>query len=282
MTPTVTTRAELAAAYAALRPGTARGVVLTMGALHAGHAALVDAVRTALGPAGHLTVTVFVNPLQFGPAEDLARYPRSLDADAALVGRHGADLVFAPPVDVVYPDGDPLVTVDPGPLADRWEGAARPGHFGGVLTVVHKLFSLTGAGVTAFGEKDYQQLVLVRRMVRDLDLPIRVLAVPTAREPDGLARSSRNAYLDPGARTAALVVPSAVRAGVAAASEGPDAVRDAACGVLAQAGAVVDYVAVTDPELGPPPATGPGRLLLAVRIGGVRLLDNAALDLGGA
>ncbi len=281
VTRVVTTRESLAAAYATLPPGTPRGVVLTMGSLHAGHARLVREAIARVGPEGHVTVTVFVNPTQFGAGEDLARYPRSLEQDVALCAREGADLVFAPSVDVVYPEGDPLVTVDPGPLGTLLEGAVRPGHFRGVLTVVHKFLALTGASVTAFGEKDYQQLVLVRRMLRDLDLPVGVVGVPTARDADGLALSSRNSYLSGAEREQARALPAAVQAGVAAAAHGHDApeLLDAVHDVLTQAQLAVDYAVVTDPELGSAPTHGEARLLVAARVGPVRLLDNARLEL---
>lgn len=277
----VRTRESLRAAYAELAPGTRRGVVLTMGALHEGHRRLLREAAARVGPHGHVTVTVFVNPLQFGPDEDFTRYPRSLDDDVALCAREGVDLVFAPDVDVMYPVGEPQVTVDPGPLGDVLEGAQRPGHFRGVLTVVHKLLSSCGADLTVFGEKDYQQLVLVRRMARDLDLAVEVVGAPTARDADGLALSSRNRYLDGSQRAQAAAVPAAVTAGVAAAAsgDGADAVVEAARRPLAEAGLGVDYLVVTDPELGPPPGAGEARLLVAVRCGDVRLLDNARIDL---
>jgi pantoate--beta-alanine ligase len=281
VTRVVTTRESLASAYEALPPGTPRGVVLTMGSMHAGHARLMRETIARVGPEGHVTVTVFVNPTQFGPDEDLDRYPRSLEDDVAVCAREGADLVFAPSVDTVYPDGDPIVTVDPGPLGTLLEGAVRPGHFRGVLTVVHKLLSLTGASLTSFGEKDYQQLVLVRRMVRDLDLPVHVVGVPTARDADGLALSSRNAYLSGAEREQAQAIPAAIDAGVTTAAQGHDAagVLDAVHDVLARAELPVDYAVVTDPGLGPAPGRGEARLLLAVPVGPVRLLDNARLDL---
>ena len=184
------TRAELAAARDALT-GTV-GVVMTMGALHSGHETLLRAARER---ADHVLVTIFVNPLQFGPNEDFDRYPRTLDADLEICRRAGADLVFAPAVADMYPDGQPRVRVDPGPLGEELEGASRPGFFHGVLTVVLKLLQLTRPDLAFFGEKDYQQLTLVRRMARDLDVPVEIVGVPTVREPDGLALSSRNRYL---------------------------------------------------------------------------------------
>jgi pantoate--beta-alanine ligase len=252
-----------------------------MGALHAGHVALVDAARAAVGPEGVVVATVFVNPLQFGRGEDLDRYPRSLEADADAARAAGVDVLFAPPVEEVYPDGEPVVTVDPGELGEAWEGAARPGHFRGVLTVVAKLLNLVVPAVTAFGEKDYQQLVLVRRMCADLDLGVEVLGVPTVRDADGLALSSRNAYLDPAQRRQALALSAALRAGQQAGPQGPDAVLAAACAVLdAEPAAAVDYAVLTDPDLGPPPSQGLARLLVAARVGSTRLIDNTAVRLG--
>lgn len=254
--------------------------VLTMGALHEGHLALVQAAREAVGPDGVVVATVFVNPLQFSPGEDLERYPRRLDSDAGLAAAAGVDLLFAPAAAEVYPDGPPRVTVDPGPLGERLEGAARPGHFRGVLTVVAKLLNLVVPRVTAFGEKDYQQLVLVRLMCADLELGVQVLGVPTVRDPDGLALSSRNAYLDEADRARALAIPAALRAGQAQGRQGPDAVLAAAASVLdAEPGVAVDYLVLTDPELGEPPAAGEARLLVAATVGTTRLLDNVPVTL---
>lgn len=255
-------------------------VVMTMGALHDGHAALLRAARAA---ADHVVCTVFVNPLQFGPNEDFDRYPRSFDADLAVCAAHGVDLVFAPTREVVYPDGDPLVRVDPGPLGEILEGASRPGFFHGVLTVVLKLLHLTRPDVAYFGEKDYQQVTLVRRMARDLDMPTEIIGVPTVREPDGLALSSRNSYLTPEQRSTALTLSRALFAGRTAAPQGPERAVDAARAVLAGQPAVdLDYLVVTDPHLGPAPAAGSARMLVAARVGTTRLIDNVALTLGGA
>ena len=276
MTELVTTRAELAAARKAM-PGTV-AVVMTMGALHDGHRELIRAARAH---ADRVIVTIFVNPLQFGPGEDFDRYPRTLDADLEICRAERADVVFAPSREEMYPDGVPAVRVEAGPLGDVFEGASRPGHFTGVLTVVCKLFQLTRADVTFFGEKDYQQLALVRRMVHDLDVPVEVRGVPTVREPDGLARSSRNRYLSAGERAAALVLSRALRAG--AERTDADGALAAARAVLAEAAGVdVDYLALTDPMLGPAPAAGPARLLVAARVGTTRLIDNVAVTLKGA
>ncbi|GAA0302236.1 pantoate--beta-alanine ligase [Kineococcus aurantiacus] len=280
MSLTVTrTRTELAAARDALTGPVA--VVMTMGALHAGHAELI---RQARRRAASVLVTVFLNPLQFGPGEDLARYPRTLDEDLALAAEHGADVVFAPGPDVVYPDGDPGVRVAAGPLGEVLEGASRPGHFDGVLTVVAKMFHLTRADLAFFGQKDAQQLLLVRRMVRDLDLGVEVVAVPTVREADGLAMSSRNRYLTPFDREVALVLQRALRAGAAAAPEGPSAVRRAARDVLvAEPAARVDYLALVDPhDLADVREHYRGEALLAVaaKVGSTRLIDNLPLVVG--
>lgn len=265
----------------ALPPDRTRAVVMTMGALHAGHTALIDAARQEVGGDGHVLVTVFVNPLQFGAGEDLQRYPRDEEGDLALCQEHGADAVFVPSVRDVYGTVDPHaaagVTVDPGPMADLWEGAVRPGHFRGVLTVVLKLLNLSRPDVALFGEKDYQQLTLIRRMVADLDVPVRVVGVPTVREVDGLARSSRNAYLDDVQRALAAHFPRALFAGAEAADAGadPTIIVETVEAALAKTPALsVDYIAVTDTDLGDPPDYGPARLLAAVRLGSTRLLDN--------
>nr|AHE14836.1 pantothenate synthetase [uncultured bacterium] len=183
--------------------------MMTMGALHAGHAALI---REARRRAATVVVSIFVNRLQFGPAEDFDRYPRGLGADVQLCAAEGADMVFAPTADEVYPSGEPMVRLDPGPIADTHEGALRPDLFAGILTVVTKFFHFVRPDVAVFGEKDAQQLALVRRMVTDLDFPVRIVGVPTVREPDGLALSSRNAYLSASERVAALSLSRALYA----------------------------------------------------------------------
>jgi pantoate--beta-alanine ligase len=267
-------RAELAAARAAMAGRTA--VVMTMGALHAGHAALLQAARAEND---HLIATIFVNPLQFGPNEDLDRYPRTLAADLAACEAAGVDVVFTPSREEMYPGGEPIVRVNPGPLGEILEGASRPGFFHGVLTVVCKLLHLTRADVAYYGEKDYQQLTLIRRMCRDLDLSVDIRSVPTVREPDGLALSSRNRYLSPHERRLALALSTALRAGAADATAAT-AVKSAEEAFAGFGGdAVLDYLVLTDPELGPPPATGPARLLIAAKFGGTRLIDNMAVQL---
>ena len=275
MTRLVRSRADLAAARAELSGTVA--VVLTMGALHEGHRELMRAAR-AHGK--HVLVTIFVNPLQFGPHEDFDRYPRTLGADLEVCRAEGVDVVFAREVDEMYPGGLPAIRIEAGPLGEVFEGASRPGHFTGVLTVVCKLLMLTRADMTFFGEKDYQQLALVKRMVRDLNLPVEVRGVPTVREPDGLARSSRNSYLTPVEREAALVLSRALRAG--AEQTGAEDVLAAAQKVLAEGtGVRVDYLALTDPLLGPAPAAGEARLLVAARVGATRLIDNVPVRLTG-
>lgn len=272
MTAVVRTRAELAAARAAA-PGSV-AVVMTMGALHEGHATLL---REARKHADFLLATIFVNPLQFGPNEDLARYPRTFDADLAVCEREGVDLVFAPAPEVMYPHGLPEVTVHPGPLGDVLEGAVRPGHFAGVLTVVNKLLQLTRPEAAFFGEKDYQQLTLIRAMARDLELDVEIVGVPTVREPDGLALSSRNRYLSEAEHEAALALSRALRAG--AARRTPDEVLAAARAELA--GLDVDYLALRGADLGEEPTAGPARLLVAARLGTTRLIDNLPVHLVG-
>jgi pantoate--beta-alanine ligase len=226
-----------------------------------------------------VVVSIFVNPLQFGPNEDFQRYPRQLESDVDICREEGAELVFAPGVDDIYPEGG-QVTVHPGPLGDELEGTSRPGHFAGVLTVVAKLFNIVRPDLAFFGEKDYQQLVLVKKMVRDLDFPLAVVGVPTVREPDGLAISSRNAYLSPDERHRAPTLHRALAAGAAVSARGPQAVLDAARAVLSDEPALqVEYLELTDPDLGPAPAAGRARLLVAARIGGTRLIDNVPVHL---
>jgi pantoate--beta-alanine ligase len=273
------TRAELAAGRDRL--GGTVAVVMTMGALHAGHAELV---RTARERADAVIVTIFLNPLQFGAGEDLAKYPRKLEEDLELCTKEGVDLVFAPAPDVVYPLGDPAIRVSAGRLGDRLEGASRPGHFDGVLTVVAKLMHLTRPDLAYFGQKDAQQLLLIRRMVADLDLAVEVVAVPTVREPDGLAMSSRNMYLTAFDREVALALARALRAGQAAAPEGATAVRRAARDILVREPLVlVDYLVLVHPvTLDDVPDWYRGEALLAVaaRVGTTRLIDNVPLVVG--
>ena len=276
MTEVVHTRADVAKVRAGM-PGRV-GVVMTMGALHAGHATLLGVAREQCD---HVLATIFVNPLQFGPSEDFSRYPRTVEADLAVLSEQGADAVFVPSVEEIYPTAEPAVTVRPGPRGTILEGVHRPGHFDGVLTVVLKLLNLTGASAAYFGEKDYQQLTLIRAMVAELYVPTTIVAVPTVREADGLALSSRNRYLSDVEREEALALSRALRAGAAAGPRGGDAVLAAARRELQRAAAVaVDYLELTDPELGPPPSHGPARLLVAARVGATRLIDNMGLVLG--
>ncbi|MEV4635851.1 pantoate--beta-alanine ligase [Actinoplanes sp. NPDC049548] len=276
MTVLVHTRGELAAARAAATGRVA--VVMTMGALHEGHRQLM---REARAQSDYVIVTVFVNPLQFGPNEDFDKYPRTLAADVDACTAEGVDLVFAPDRDEMYPGGTPSVTLAAGPVGEILEGASRPGHFSGMLTVVAKLLQLTRADVAFFGEKDYQQLALIKRMVTDLEIGTHIIGVPTVREADGLALSSRNRYLSIEQRQAALALSHALRGG--ALQNDGTRVLEAANKILAdEPGVQVDYLALTDPLLGPAPASGPARLLVAAKVGTTRLIDNVPLFLGEA
>ena len=294
-TRVVHTLAELHGALGA-RPGT-RAVVMTMGALHEGH---LELVRQAQRHARRVVVTIFVNPLQFSAGEDFGRYPRTLDADVAALRAFGVDLVFAPAVEDMYPGGEPEVHLSSGRMGSVLEGAVRPGHFDGMLTVVHKVLNLVRPDVALFGQKDAQQLALVRRMVRDLDLGVEIVAVPIVRERDGLAISSRNVYLSPPERESALVLSRSVLAGARAAAEGasPSGVLRIAREVLdARDEALVapDYLELVDPAtMRPFGSTGgcqgptedgtaglvPGLLVVAARVGATRLIDNAVIEWG--
>ena len=271
--------ADLTAVTRALR-GAGRKVVLvpTMGALHEGHRELIRHARRLPG-ATVIAVSIFVNPLQFGPNEDLSRYPRPLEADLEVLREEGVELAFVPSVDDMYPPGA-SVRIDPGPLTGQLEGAVRPGHFEGVLTVVGKLFHIVAPDVALFGEKDYQQLVLLQKMVRDLNFPLSVVGVPTVREPDGLALSSRNVYLSADERARAATLSRALREGAAVSAYGPEAVLTRAADVLAAEPALqVEYLELRDPELGPTPEVGRARLLVAARLGTTRLIDNVQVQL---
>lgn len=253
------------------------GFVPTMGALHEGHLALIRQAKLANQV---VIVSIFVNPLQFGANEDLDAYPRTLDADLELLRTEGVDLVFAPTVSDMYPDGM-RTTIQPGPLGAELEGGSRPTHFAGMLTVVAKLLNITHASEAYFGEKDYQQLTLIRQMVRDLNMDAKIVAYPTVREPDGLALSSRNRFLDATQRESALALSAALAAGRHAAGLGADAVVQTARSVLdAVDGLDVDYLELRDANLGPAPTAGNARLLVAARVGDTRLIDNAAVVLG--
>jgi pantoate--beta-alanine ligase len=272
--------AETARVTGALR-GAGRTVALvpTMGALHAGHRELIRTARRM--PGASVAVSIFVNPLQFGPNEDLESYPRRLEADLQACRDEGVDLVFAPSAEQMYPNGANTVTVHPGPLGDELEGASRPGHFAGVLTVVAKLLHIVGPDAAVFGEKDYQQLALTARMAAELNMGVRVVGAPTVREADGLAISSRNAYLSARQREDALALSAALTAGAHAGRQGTEAVLTAAREVLSAAGGVeLDYLVLRGADLGPAPEEGVGRLLVAGRVGGTRLIDNVAVALG--
>lgn len=256
------------------RQGRVVALVPTMGALHAGHLALVERAKAEGGP---VIVTIFVNPTQFDNPDDLAKYPRAEAADLERLAPFAVDAVFAPPSDEVYPAGH-ATTVSVRGVSAPLEGAHRPGHFDGVATVVAKLFGMTGADVAFFGEKDWQQLQLVRRMVADLDIPVRVVGCPTVREADGLALSSRNLRLSPADRSRSAALPRELTAAATAIAAGaePDETLAATRAALLGAGfESVDYVALRDAEtLGDPVSGRPARLLCAATIGGVRLIDN--------
>lgn len=278
------TVAELRQAVAeARRMGRTVGLVPTMGALHSGHAALIEAARDA---AGFVVVSIFVNPTQFGPTEDLAKYPRTWDADLATCREAGADLVFAPEVAEVYPTGTLATSVEVPDLGTILEGASRPGHFRGVATVVLKLLNMAGPDLAFFGAKDYQQQLVIRRMVRDLDVPVEIRTQPTVRAADGLALSSRNRYLDDAQRAAAPVLHRALliaRGAVLAGERDPERVRRLLLETLeSEPLAQVETVDVVDATtLRPITAIGPGHpavALLAVRVGPARLIDNMVLD----
>lgn len=262
------------------RAGSTVAVVMTMGALHAGHAELIHRAKER---SDRVVVTDFLNPLQFAPGEDLDKYPRTFAADLELCAAEGVDLLFAPGPAEVYANGDPLVRVHAGPIGDVLEGQSRPGHFDGVLTVVAKLLNLTAADIAYFGQKDAQQLWLISRMVRDLDFAVEVVAVPTVRDNDGLALSSRNTYLAPQDRGQALALYEALQLGVNAAPTSADAALAATRAHLEAAGIEIDYVALVEPtSFEPFDGTGEGEaiLLVAAFVGTTRLIDNVRLAIG--
>lgn len=302
----VRTRAELDSIRATL---TGRvGAVMTLGALHEAHREHMREARRQVGPDGHVLVTIFVNPMQFGAGEDFEKYPRTLESDLAACAEEGVDVVFAPSREEIYPTGAASVTVDPGPLGRQLEGAARPVHFGGVLTVVAKLLNLVRPDFATFGEKDYQQLALVRQMVADLNMPYEIIPIPTVREADGLALSSRNVYLLSDERELSLLLSRALFAGQAAAVGGPMKVLQVAGSVFLEADVTfpdvsvtttasggeeyvmsghagsdsrmeVDYLTLRMANLAPELRSGPARLLVAARVGTTRLLDNVHIEL---
>lgn len=259
---------------------TGRRVMLvpTMGALHEGHLTLIRSAKRVQGAV--VVVSIFVNPLQFGVNEDLDAYPRTLEEDLAALREERVEIAFTPTVADMYPQGT-RTSVHPGALGEELEGASRPTHFAGVLTVVLKLLNIVHPDRAFFGEKDYQQLTLIRQMVADLDIDTQIVGVPIVREADGLAMSSRNRYLDDVEREQAGALSAALLAGMYAAGEGPAAALDAARAVLDEVPAIdVDYLEVRDPMLGPAPSEGAARMLVAARLGGTRLLDNIAIDIG--
>ena len=271
--------AEARAARAALTGRVA--LVMTMGALHEGHLSLVDEARSR---ADHVVVSIFVNPLQFGPGEDFDSYPRDLDADLATLAGHGVDLVLAPDDEDVYPR-EPLVRIDPGPVATVLEGASRPGHFAGVLQVVAKVLSVVRPDVAVFGQKDAQQLALVRSLVDDLSLGVEIVGAPIRRDADGLALSSRNAYLSDTERTQALALVRALRAAEDAAEDGADArspLRAARESIAASDGVVLDHLVLVDPATFldvPADHRGDALVAIAARVGTTRLIDNLQITL---
>ncbi len=273
-----------AASIGAPAPGVTRAVVMTMGALHEGHLALVRAAREA---ADEVVVTIFVNPLQFNDAADLDRYPRSLEEDCALLSVEHVDVVFAPSTHEVYPGGEPLVTVSAGAIGEVFEGAHRPGHLDGVLTVVLKLMHLTRPHLAFYGAKDAQQLIAIRAMVRDLNVPVEIVGVPTVRAVDGLALSSRNAFLTHAERADALALSQALRRADAVARSGGTVAQAlaAASEVFAHVPeVVVDYVAALDPQSAqavPADYRGDALVAVAARVGQTRLIDNVATVFGG-
>jgi pantoate--beta-alanine ligase len=287
--PPIPMLARTRAGIATVRAALAGPVVLvpTMGALHDGHRSPLRLARSLAGSAGSVLVSIFVNPLQFGPNEDFDRYPRTLERDLAICAEEGAHAVFAPSRRVMYP-AEPQVTVCPGKLGDALEGKSRPGFFDGVLTVVLKLFELTQPDVAVFGEKDAQQLMLIRQMVTDLDLGVQIAAAPLHRDPDGLATSSRNAYLSAQERASALALSRALAAARMAGPEGAAGVLAAARAVLRAAAAAappvqLDYLVLAEPErlaeVGQRYA-GPALLLVAAKVGTTRLIDNMEIVVG--
>lgn len=267
---------DLRRAVAELRgDGSRIALVPTMGALHAGHMALVAAARA---DGAKVVASIFVNPKQFGPSEDLARYPRPAEADTKLLTEHGCDLLWMPGIDDMYPAGF-ATNVSVSGVSDGLDGAARPGHFDGVATVVAKLFNQVAPDAAYFGEKDFQQLAVIRRMVADLDFALAIVGVPTVREADGLALSSRNAYLSADERGRAVALPRALTEAKRAIEAGEDGAIIAAMASLAEAGFQTDYVELVDAaSLGFPITGQPRRLLAAARLGTTRLIDNLPID----
>jgi pantoate--beta-alanine ligase len=277
MLPTVSTIHDLRTALLQWREaGESVALVPTMGALHKGHMSLVSAAQKM---AKRTVVSIFVNPAQFGPKEDLSKYPRPLEADQKLLTQAGADLLYTPSSDEIYPQGF-VTSIDPGPIATLFEGAVRPGHFAGVATVVVKLLLQIMPDIALFGEKDYQQLLIIRRVVSDLNLPVHIAGLPIVRDDDGLAFSSRNLYLTADERSRALALPQALQEAAAAISAGQnlETVLKTAREKLTKAGFVVDYVELVDAHnLTPLTSPATGRLIAAARMGTTRLLDHVAV-----
>ncbi len=288
-TPSVPMLVRTRKGIAAARPALPGPVVLvpTMGALHDGHRSPLRVARELAGASGSVLVSIFVNPLQFGPAEDFDRYPRPIEHDLAVCSQERVTAVFYPDTAQMYPT-PPRVTVNPGPLGRLLEGKSRPGFFDGVLTVVLKLFELTEPDAAVFGAKDAQQLALIRQMVADLDLGVEIAEAPLHRDPDGLAASSRNPYLSAAERRSALALSRALAAARAVASQGAVAALTAAGVVLAEAAVArppvrLDYLVLADPETFAEVGDdygGPALLLVAAKVGSTRLIDNARLHLG--
>lgn len=289
----VSTKADLKKALAAASAGKygassahgekldKRALVMTMGALHSGHLALV---KEAQKLAAQVVLSIYVNPLQFGPGEDYEKYPRQLEADLQLLSEQEVDVVFAPTDEEVYPR-EPQVRIDPGPAAKLFEGKTRPGHFAGVLQVVQKVLQLTQPDYAFFGEKDAQQLALVKAMVEDLNMPVEIKAVPIARAGDGVALSSRNSYLSPAARTEATLLYRALQAGASLAQQGEKApaIAQAAAAVLQNSSLIkIDYVEVVEDSTFLPAAAnfqGAARIILAAWVEDTRLIDNLAIEI---
>jgi pantoate--beta-alanine ligase len=260
-----------------------RGAVFTMGALHEGHLALMHECRKLIGKDGLLIVTIFVNPTQFTDPKDLEKYPRTLDTDVEMCAAAGVDVVFAPTVAEMYPAGVELPQFSAGRLGNIFEGASRPGHFDAVATVVHRLLDITQPSVTCFGEKDFQQLAVVRAMVAEAKIACEVVGVPTVRDADGVAKSSRNRLLSPEDRAAARVIPQSLeRVAEIAQSGDVSTARSAGLDVLKREPRLeLDYLEVVAPDFGPAPEQGAARAIIAARVGGVRLIDNYPVTIGG-
>ncbi|EEH64502.1 pantoate--beta-alanine ligase [Gleimia coleocanis DSM 15436] len=284
----VKTRAELITTLENQRDAHPRqliGLVMTMGALHAGHLSLVEEARKH---SDYIVVSIFVNPTQFAPNEDFDAYPRQLEKDLELLATVGTDLVFAPTPEEIYPNGESRVTINPGPTATVLEGKTRPTHFAGVCQVVHKVINLVSPNVAVFGQKDAQQLAIIRQMVSDLDMSVTIVGAPIVRAEDGLALSSRNAYLSPVQRETALSLSASLRAGVSIATQGgtraeilaaaETVISEASATADSQATLVLDYIALVDPVTFEDVDHGPAVLAIAAKVGTTRLIDNYLVE----